>query len=446
MVPVAEISDPKNDFNLNIPRYIDSTEPEDLQDIDGHLRGGIPERDIEALERYWQVIPAVRATLFKKSKHSGYFELVTGDVKSAIFGHQEFTAFKTGVNKLFAKWAGKAKPQLCAFVKNGRPKALIETLSEDLLATFAKAPLLDHYDIYQHLLDYWESTMQDDCYLIADEGWVEAAKPKLILDDKNKKLKEKPDFTVGRKKYKTELIPSALVIARYFAKEQEDIEKLESNIAALQQQIEELAEEHGGEGGLLEDAKNEKDKITKASVTARLKEILPGNAKPQLGSGKRKVEKEGKDAELGLSDPGVAHLGTPRPTSAPEEERAELGLGDPGEEEEASVLNQWLELSEKESDANISVRTAQDKLMEQVADKYSALDEDEIKTLVVDDKWIATLAAAVQGELDRVSQTLTGRIRELAERYATPLPLMTEKVAELEAKVNGHIKKMGFKA
>ena len=61
MVPLDEIADPKNDFNLNLPRYIDSTEPEDLQDIDGHLRGGIPERDIDALEAYWQVLPSVRA-------------------------------------------------------------------------------------------------------------------------------------------------------------------------------------------------------------------------------------------------------------------------------------------------------------------------------------------------------------------------------------------------
>jgi type I restriction enzyme M protein len=234
--------------------------------------------------------------------------------------------------------------------------------------------------------------MQDDCYLIADEGWTEAAKPKLIIDDKNKKLKEKPDFIVGRKKYKTELIPSALVINRYFAKEQEDIEKMETKIAALQQQIEELAEGHGGEGGLLEDAKNEKDKITKASIAARLKEIK----------------------------------------------------GDTDADDERKVLQEYLALSENESDANIALRTAQDRLMEEVADKYSELDEDEIKTLVVDDKWLATLAAAVQGELDRVSQTLTGRIRELSERYASPLPKLTDEVEKLSARVNEHLKKMGF--
>ena len=107
------------------------------------------------------------------------------------------------------------------------------------------------------------------------------------------------------------------------------------------------------------------------------------------------------------------------------------------------MLQEYLALSEQEGDANIALRAAQDKLMEEVADKYSNLDEDEIKTLVVDDKWLATLAAAVQGELDRVSQTLTGRIRELSERYASPLPKLTDEIEKLSTRVNEHLKKMG---
>jgi type I restriction enzyme M protein len=391
MVSVAEISDPKNDYNLNLPRYIDSTEPEDIQDIDGHLRGGIPERDIDALDRYWQIMPKLRATLFKKSTHPGYCELTSVDVKPAIFGHPEFTAFKTGVDKLFAKWKAANTPRLKGFGIDGHPKALIETLSEDLLAAFAQAPLLDHYDIYQHLMDYWAETMQDDCYLIATDGWVEAAKPRLVVEDKSKKTKEKPDFTIGKKKYKTELIPAALVIARYFAKEQGTIEKLETDIAALQQQMEELAEEHGGEGGLLEDAKNDKDKLTKASVAAQMKKI-----------------KGDKDAA-----------------------------------DERKVLAEYLALSEDEATANAALKAAQESLMEKVFQEYAKFSEDEIKTLVVDDKWLATLAAAVQGELDRVSQTLTGRIRQLAERYATPLPQLTDEVATLSSRVEEHLKRMG---
>ena len=394
MVSVAEISDPKNDFNLNLPRYIDSTEPEDIQDIDGHLRGGIPERDIDALDRYWQIIPAVRAALFKQSTHPGYCELTSADVKPVIFGHPEFTTFKTGVDKLFAQWKTHNTPHLKGFAADeasSHPKALIESLSEDLLPTFAQAPLLDHYDIYQHLMDYWAETMQDDCYLITADGWIDAAKPRLIVEDKNKKTKEKPDFTMGKKKYKTELIPATLVIARYFAHEQATIEKLETDIAALQQQMEELAEEHGGEGGLLEDAKNDKDKLTKASVAARLKDI--------------KTDTDAAD--------------------------------------ERKVLANYLALSEDEATTNTALKVAQESLMGKVFHQYAKLTEDDIKTLVVDDKWVASIKAAVQGELGRVSQTLTGRIRQLAERYATPLPQLTDEVAALASRVDGHLKKMG---
>ena len=411
MVSIAEISDPKNDFNLNLPRYIDSTEPEDIQDIAGHLRGGIPERDIDALANYWKIMPSVRAALFKKADRPGYSQLsiLPSQLKETIFAHPEFTAFNESVTKLFQKWKTAAIPHLKGFapddasgpsipLRTSHPKALIETLSEDLLAAFAQAPLLDRYDIYQHLMDYWAETMQDDCYLIAADGWREAAKPRFVVEDKDKKTKEKPDFTIGKKKYKTELIPSALVIARTFAKDQAAIEKLETDIAALQQQMDELAEEHGGEDGLLEDAKNDKDKLTKISVAARLKEIK------------------------GDADSGDGYVA-----------------------DEHKLLADYLRLSEQEATTSIALKTAQESLMERVLQQYARLTKDDIQTLVLDDKWLAALAAAVQGELDRVSQTLTGRIRELAERYAAPLPQLVDEVATLAARVAGHLAKMGFK-
>src|SRR5207237_9434644 len=127
MVPLSEISDPKNDFNLKLPRYIDSTEPEDLQDIDAHLHGGIPNRDLDALEQYWQVIPGVRATLFKKASRPGFCELKVGvaDIKPAIFGHAEFTAFNESATRLFAKWKKAQLPRLKGLAPGARPKALV---------------------------------------------------------------------------------------------------------------------------------------------------------------------------------------------------------------------------------------------------------------------------------------------------------------------------------
>lgn len=398
MVTFDEISDPKNDFNLNLPRYIDSTEPEDIQDIDGHLRGGIPERDIDAFDSYWQVMPALRAALFKPASHAGYFELVSPEVKPVIFGHPQFNAFKAGVDKLFNQWLADSVPQLKGFAVNSHPKELIATLSEDLLSAFAKAPLLDHYDIYQHLMDYWAETLQDDCYLISADGWKAAAKAREILKvkDKNNKLgwAEKHDYCLGKRRFKSDLIPVEILIDRYFMAERNAIEDLETRLASVEQSMSEMLEEHSGEDGSLSEViegEGDKQKVTAKAIKARQREI---------------------------------------------------GL-DPDYEDEFKVLAEYDDLIEQQSTLKAKLKKAEEGLEGKIHAKYPLLGEDEIKNLVVDDKWVATLAAAVQGELDRVSQTLTGRIRELSERYATPLPQLTDEVASLSSRVEEHLKKMG---
>lgn len=400
LVPVAEISDPKNDYNLNLPRYIDSTEPEDLQDIDGHLRGGIPNGDIDGLEEYWKVFPAVRATLFKKADRPGYtqLEVPIAEVKAAIFGHAEFTAFNDSVTKFFAKWKGNNAPLLKGFARGGHPKALIETVAEDLLATFRALPLLDAYDVYQHMMDYWVETMQDDCYLIADDGWKAGAQPREILKVKNKDGKlvwpETHDYNKGKRRFKSDLVPAAILIAHYFVAEQKAIEEIEAGLAAIEQQLDEQKEEQSGEDGLLAEViegEGDKQKITSKALKARLKEI-------------------GQDPEFS---------------------------------DERKALENYAALLDKQTDTKGQLKAAREALDAKLDDKYPKLAEDEIKTLVVDDKWLPILAAAVQGELDRVSQTLTGRIRQLAERYATPLPKLADEVVGLATRVDEHLKKMG---
>jgi type I restriction enzyme M protein len=400
MVSVEEIAAPKNDYNLNLPRYIDSTEPEDLQDIDGHLRGGIPERDIDDLGRYWQVIPGVRAALFQKADRPGYCQLrlPISEVKPAIFGHAEFTAFNDSATKLFAQWKKANISRLKGFAKDGHPKPLIETIAEDLLATFRAAPLLDAYDMYQHLMDYWAETMQDDCYLIAADGWKAGAQPREIRQVKNKDGKliwpEAHDYKKGKRRFKSDLIPAAILIASYFAAERDAIESIEGELAAIEQQLDERREEQSGDDGLLSEViegEGEKQKITAKAVKVRLKEI-------------------GKDPDYA---------------------------------DERQALENYSALLDQQTDAKTRLKAAQEELDAKLDAKYPTLTEAEIKTLVVDDKWLETIAAVVQGELDRVSQTLTGRIRQLAERYANPLPQLTDEVTTLASRVDEHLKKMG---
>lgn len=394
MVPLSEIADPKNDYNLNIPRYIDSTEPEDLQDIEGHLKKGIPNRDIEGLAPYWKVCPALKSKLFGPGERAGYSQLKpeSAQIKSTIFSHKEFVAFTQQVHIRFKTWQDKNTERLNSIRQDDHPKSLIETISEDLLTVFAPVPLIDQYDVYQHLMTYWADTMQDDVYMIVSDGWKDASRIRLVIEDKDNKSRETADLVIGRQKFKADLIPPALVVARYFADEKAAIETIEAGIASVTQAMEELAEEHGGEEGLLAEVKNDKGSITRGSVTARLREIK----------------------------------------------------GDPESADEHKVLEDYLDLIEKESAASRNMKEAQKALDTKVAAKYPKLSEAEIKVLVVNDKWLARLSADVQSELDRVSQALTGRVKQLAERYATPLPELNKEVFDLSARVDEHLKRMGF--
>jgi type I restriction enzyme M protein len=383
MVGVEEIE--KNEFNLNIPRYIDSQQAEDIQDIEGHLKGGIPSTDVDALQSYWEVCPQLRATLFKANR-PGYLDLAVPKqaIKSAIYEHPEFVSFIESMNALFVDWQQRSTETLKGLQTDCHPKTIIRDLAEDLLSHYTAKPLINNYDVYQHLMDYWATTLQDDCYLIAADGW-KAETYRIIEVKKNKEGKVVKQTDKG---WTCDLVPKSLIVNRYFAPQQKAIREQEAELESVVAQITELEEEHSGEDG----AFSELDKFNKANIAARLKEIK----------------------------------------------------GDKKAKEEATALNAWLKLNEEVADLKKALRTAEITLDDLAYAKYPTLTEVEIKTLVVEDKWLAAIAAAIHGEMDRISQALTQRVKELAERYETPLPQATRQVATLEQVVNAHLEKMGF--
>ena len=401
MVPVSEIADPANDYNLNIPRYIDASEPEDLHDLDAHLNGGIPDTDIDALGDYWAVFPTLRDALFTGNGRHGYSDpkVETKQVKATILNHYEFNDFLQRVTASFNAWRDAHEALLLGIDVGTPPKEIIGALSENLLMRFIGMPLLDSYDVYQRLMDYWEETMQDDIYLIATNGWVEAAQPRDAIEDKNRKIKETPDLTLKRKKYKMDLIPPALIVARYFADEQEVLETLQAEREDAASALEDFVEEHTGDEGLLLGGLNDKGNVTKGCVKARLKAITPDLVTP--------LDKEDTD-------------------------------------EERNALERCLSLLETKSNADKAVKDAQLALNTKVLDRYATLTETEIKTLVVEDKWFTSIRATIEDEVQRLTQRLAGRLRELEERYAQPLPKLDSEVEAMSAKVEDHLRVMGM--
>ena len=378
MVPFSEIE--QNEFNLNLPRYIDSQTSEDMQDIAGHLQGGIPASDVDSLKRYWAICPELRHSLFKENR-PGYLDLAVekSTIKSVIYAHPEFTAFIADMKAHFAMWRDTSAVTLKELRAGCHPREIIAQLSEGLLAHYADKPLVDPYDVYQHLMDYWAGTMQDDCYFVASEGW-KAETYRVVETDHKGRERDKG--------WVCDLIPKALIVARYFSEEQAVIDQLVVALDSVTARLTEMEEERGGEDG----AFAELDKVNKANVAARLKEIK----------------------------------------------------GDTDAEDEAAVLNDWLKFNNQEGSLKKCLKEAEATLDGQAYALYPKLTESEIKTLVVDHKWLTSLEAAIHGEMDKVSQQLTQRVKDLAERYEIPLPRILGRVADLEKNVNCHLERMGF--
>jgi len=397
LIPVTEIADPKNDYNLNIPRYIDSQDEEDIQDIEAHLLGGIPKRDIDALENYWKVYPSMKSGLFKAiDKRPDYYELkiTNEEIKNTIFNHPEFTAFSKRMDEVFTKWKKETVAYTKALEKGLRPKHEIHIISENLLKHYDNKQLTDKYAMYQHLMDYWAETMQDDFYELAADGWKAGNEVKRLVKKTKKGEKEIIKQVAGIEGLEGRLIPPTLIIQEYFAKEQKAIDDLEAQAEMLNAKMEELRDEHGGEEGLLTNVMDDKGKISKANLSKAIKEL-----------GKRNADNA----------------------------------------EEYDMLATYKKLMDEEVLKQANIKSAKTELEKKVIIQYPKLSIDEIKTVVVEKKWIANMELRIRTEMDYISHRLTQRIKELAERYETTMPKLTKDVDALTIKVEIHLKQMNYK-
>lgn len=506
MVPLAEIANDKNAYNLNIPRYIDSSEPEDIHDLGAHMQGGIPQADVDALEHYWNVFKSVRGSLFGKTDRDGYLEALvpSEDVKNTVLQSKEYTAYSEDVMKVYAGWTKAHLKYLAAMKEGTKPKEVIRQISEDLLRRFSGVALMDNYNIYQHLMTYWEEVMQDDVYSIAQVGWKEAAQVELIVDDKNKKVKETPDLIIGSgktaKKFKMDLIPPKLIVARYFAEVANVIAKMEAKRDELSQEIETFVEERSGEDDILEGLNDGGKKITKGELEQRIDEfkdiafktVMP-NEFDELESLTEKLKSIEEEHNIFIkSMNNQTYLAKCKNTKNSITQKAvkdRIVVSD--DQTEKSVLERYLTilgmrkdlrkevndmrqsmsddlfgmaangatdqeikdvvelrefkiLMEREATLTKEIKETQAELDRDTVAQYAKLSEAEIKELTIHDKWIGVLANDVVYEVEQVTSGLSSRVKILEDRYETPLPIMAEKVNELRESVGNHLNEMGL--
>ncbi len=379
-VPFSEVE--KNDFNLNIPRYVIPEDKEILQDIYAHLHGGLPAHDVEEVfASFWDACPSLKAAIFHKEAN-GYYSLVPSAdaISEAISADASYQKQNALYAKVVEDWCQKVAVDMLASVKEEcEPKALIERWSGMLLES-AKADLklVDPYNVYEILMNYWAEAMQDDCYMVSRDGW------KVTLRD----TKKKSTF----EDLECDLLPVSVVLNKFFAADYTGILTKRGEVEQFSGEIDALPEENPDafDEGLYEMLEKVNEANVKKAVTAQKKHTIDADANT------------------------------------------------------VKVWNQYLSLCGKKKEASKALAAQVETLTDNVRKKYDTFTADDICDLVINDKWLMELKGRSEAENKRVCESISSQVSVLNERYAKPLPQINEDVAKLSGEVDGFLKAMGI--
>ncbi|WP_187931083.1 type I restriction-modification system subunit M [Helicobacter pylori] len=386
MVSLEEIS--ANDYNLNIPRYI-ATKQELEKDLFALINSPsyLPKNEIKAYAPYFQVFKELKNTLFKKSDKEGYYALKTEceNIKELITQSLEYQTFHASVLSAFDRL--DLFETFNDLEPGFNPKTLIESVCSKVLKEFEKVGILDKYGVYQLFKDYYNEVLQDDWFLISFNGFISAKELRKLtpLKDKNKKANylEEPDFVIQKTYYKSDLIPKNLIKQRFFEKETKELEELENALNEKEALLDEFIEEHSNEEGLFDGLK--------------INESV--------------LKKELKNAT---------------------------------DLEDKQILKTALELLEAKNKALKMKNKAYEELELKAFHQYKNLEINEIKDLIIKDKWLNSLKNALENKIQKRINAFNSTLNEIISSYSNSLLELDKEVKESESKVLEHLKDLGL--
>lgn len=455
-VPISEIVN-DNDCNLNLSRYLQSPDIEDIQDIDGHLRGGIPARDVESLGLYWRAFPGLRDKLFEPMR-DGYYQLCVDkrDIRETIEQDASYLAYRDRIDAAYRAWMDAIKGRLIGIPESGDTD-MARDLADRLLGAFDNLELMDRYDVYQALLSYWVDTMSDDVQLIARDGWGVARE--LDIEHKTRtKTQDGEKVSVETDQVKAfdgVVLPAGLIERECFPEESMACDLCAALIAKDEMEIEALVEKAEEDSELFDLAQTET--VNATNVGNRLDSLLDKADSPTiralvafqswLAEAKRtKAVYVKYIGEHPLCVSAVNDKGNVTKTSLADALRAARIEEGPSDDYRADYeeLQEVQRLLAEVSEAKAQQKQLRQALDDQVMAKYAELTDEEIHTLLIDKKWFFGVYAGIEGRYEGLTSDFVNRINELVSRYEHTLPDLTIESTELETRVLGHLKEMGF--
>lgn len=457
----------QNAGNLNVPRYIQKIDDTLPQNIAAHLKGGIPGTDIESLKRLWDISPALKQEIFTcvDEAHDVYnLALPSGEIEGVIGQDASILAEKQKeTDAIFTRWRDSVKDILLGIESETNPKELIRTIAVMLLKAYEPARLLDNYDVYDCLLNYWNTKLQDDVYAIKAGGYEVGRE--IEYEYAQKKAKDENGETISVddtskvKSFEGALIPREIIEAVYFADELAAINELMEQSAALEAELDEMREEESGDEGLLKDVLNDKgDSIPKANLNKRLKELDAKKTSAVMDAMTRLVAlfDEGKTDEMEtlireMSEPAEFDIRNKNGTFGKAKLKAALKAAADSAvvpeiyKDEYDALTAYAAKSAEKDEADKAWKEARKALDDEVEAKYGELTVDEIKHLLFDMKWMAKLETDIHDEFEQVLNSLSSKVLLIAKRYEHTLGEIEDRTAKSRAAVMAALERMGYK-
>lgn len=389
-VPISEIRH-KNNYNLNIPRYIDSGMDEDSQSIDGHLNGGIPYKDVESSSLYWQTFPKLKSALLVPLRKDFYSLAVEkGAIRDTIYDEPDFNAYADKVEAAFENWCAKTNKILRSINGSTKPKLLITEIAEQIIEEFETVTLIDKYDVYEVLLSYWNETMADDVYMIIQDGYKVARDIEVYKKLTTKKKKDGTEIKQEKETgWEGKLVPKTLIIDMFFSMEKKVIDDTEMVISAAQAEIDEMIE-NAEEDSIITEVLKDNGNLNKVELKKKLKD---------------------KDVEA----------------------------------EDKAILQKLQDLVTRVDDGTKAVKDLRATLDKKTREQYAELTDEQIMELLLNRKWYKSLVNGVYTLYTAVNHRIADRVTELADRYEKTMPQLEAEVSEIESKVKSHLERMGFK-
>jgi len=331
-----------------------------------------------------------------------------------------------------------------------------------VLEAYADSRLLDNYDIYDCLMNYWNEKLQDDVYAIKAYGYEAARDIEYTYAQKKVKDESGETITVDDKSkvksFDGALIPRLIIEQEFFADEQAQIDALAKKREQIAFEMDEMREEESGDDGLLKEVLSENGDLPKANLTKRIKELDAKKTSPEMIALSALVEAFGNEDFAGLerianTSPGIENYGVRNKNGSFAKAKLKAALKAAMDDasipeiyqDEYMVLMTYQAKADEYDTLGKEIKKIQKKLDDQVLEKYGELTVDEIKHLLFDGKWIPRLYDDVNGEIERILNEYASRVIMIAKRYEHTIVEIENTVAESKESVRLALERMGYK-